>query len=605
MDIHRWLDDTADREPPDEQRHTVPDHMQTYAGAIDQDSATKLCRRKRKRASSDSSLLEYARHEHAKEMRYARPTEHVRDTAPTARRNRLQDRSLSEGSSPRAEQHKSYERRPRHKTKADRYEPKKRHERQHSPREKPASKRRASHRSVDSGRPTGVVQSFQLKNGPKNSRLTLKPDLTAGIFRHGRASAQVPPGGAGLPDLVFNEMRFLQKPKDHQDKTPARPDNEAATKKDRQQRREEEISAYFTVGRDAAQHDHPRQRNSRDPPCKEKGHRLHQRSAARPPPVDLPEKPFLGFGSKGQHATTQEPTTNSNCTWSDSQTPKPKSIPPRAKKRVSEPKPTRRSTEPIEACTREKRVPRRATTKTILPSAPHTMPSEPPIHVSLSADEESLPHDSSMFHTSDILRVHRNISVETPEENQQSASSTPTGKLLRKAFEAVHRPAAKESTFSAQQQRKRRESAITSDRILTPALRIRPLRPTAVSSTTASKPRPVQMYEEMLEEPGRKQDLVSPVHIYANAQQAEALAFNPIFQQPNPMHDGYGEQMRESGDLYEVGATPTIRSPLMSQLYVGPQEDFGPVSGGYDAHDYVGNARDEGFAGFWRPNRLY
>ncbi|KAK4565427.1 hypothetical protein LTR86_004044 [Recurvomyces mirabilis] len=614
MDIHRWLEDTADREPPDEQRHTVPDHMQTCAGAIGQDSATKQYRRKRKRASSDSSLLEYARRERAKEMRSARPTEHVRDTAPTARRYRLQGRFLSEGSSPPAEQHKSYERRPRHKTKADHYEPKKRHERQHSTREKPALKRRVSHRSVDSGHPTGVVQSFQLKNGPKNSRLTLKPDVTAGIFRHGRASAQVPPGGAGLPDLVFNEMRFLQKPKDHQDKTPARPDNEAATKKARQQRREEEISAYFTADRDATQHDQPSQRESRDAPCEETGHRSRRRSPTRPPPVDLPEKPFLGFGSKGQHVTTQEPTTHSNYTWSESQIPEPKSMLPRAEKRVFKSKPTRRSTEPIEACTRGKRVPRRATTKTILPSAPHTMPSEPPIHVTLSADEGTLPRESSMFHTSDILRVHRGTPVEASKENQQPASSTPTSKLLRKAFEAVHRPAAEEPTCQAQPRQKRQKSAATIEPVLMPALRewrwesasiLQPTRPKVVSSNEVRRPQRVQVYEEMLDEPVRKQDLFPPVHVYANAQQAEALAYDPIFEHSSPVHDEYEEPMHESEEFFEVGVSPLVRSPLISELYVRPQEDFGPIFEQYGARDHVGIGRDEGLAGFWRPNRLY
>ncbi|OTA33363.1 hypothetical protein BTJ68_07407 [Hortaea werneckii EXF-2000] len=45
----------------------------------------------------------------------------------------------------------------------------------------------------------------------------LKPETTTGLFKHGRASAQVAGRGGGLPDLAFNEMRFLQKPKDHQD----------------------------------------------------------------------------------------------------------------------------------------------------------------------------------------------------------------------------------------------------------------------------------------------------------------------------------------------------------------------------------------------------
>lgn len=173
MDIHHWLRHTADREPPDGRQYTVPDHMQAYTEDIDGEHATERYRRKRKRASSDCSLIEHPRRERAKDIRYACSTEHSRHITPSAFRHRSRDKSRSDDSPPREKQHRSYERRPRHKTKADRYEPRRKHEREHSTPRKSVPKRRVSRRSADGGRSAGVVQSFQLKNGPKNNRLTV------------------------------------------------------------------------------------------------------------------------------------------------------------------------------------------------------------------------------------------------------------------------------------------------------------------------------------------------------------------------------------------------------------------------------------------------
>jgi len=69
---------------------------------------------------------------------------------------------------------KVYEKRARHKTKPDRYEykPKKGKE-EHEPK-KSKSKRQKRDRTADGARTTGIVQSFQLKNGPKSNRLTVR-----------------------------------------------------------------------------------------------------------------------------------------------------------------------------------------------------------------------------------------------------------------------------------------------------------------------------------------------------------------------------------------------------------------------------------------------
>ena len=219
-----------------------------------------------------------------------------------------------------------------------------------------------------------------------------------------------------------------------------------------------------------------------------------------------------------------------------------------------------------------------------------------------------------MFHTSDILRVHHGIPLDSFKENQQPASSTPTSKLLRKAFEAVHRPATEEPTFHTQPRQMRQKSATTIDPVSAPALRerrlesastLRPARSRAMSSSTTRRPQRVQVYNEMLDEPVREQELVAPLHTYANAQQAEALAYSPILEQPIPVYDRFEELMRVSEEPYYNGVPSSIHSPMMSDLFVRPQGDFGPVSGRYDARDHASNTQDEEFAGFWRPNRLY
>lgn len=172
----------------------------------------------------------------------------------------------------------------------------------------------------------------------------LKPDATGGLFKHGRASAQVAGCGAGcrcceaqcntaeiadmttVPDLIFNEMRFLQKPKLHQDEVPTGGDVHGLTKK-RKDRPDEAISAYFAAQESDKDSDPGVQRGTRA--CDRLESRPEQQPARRPrpdvsgPPVQLPDKPFLGFGSKGvqQASGDAQGVGDSYYTWSDSGAP--------------------------------------------------------------------------------------------------------------------------------------------------------------------------------------------------------------------------------------------------------------------------------------------
>ncbi|GAB1741894.1 hypothetical protein NU219Hw_g7300t1 [Hortaea werneckii] len=510
MDIRQWLDDTADREPPDVD--VPPGSLQL---PNPQDLPTRHARRsrqKRKRASSDSSII-VPPHSHSKRGR-RRPQVQAHSSTPSAvgyacgTEDAGAD-ACSSSDDPKsavdAVHEQAYTRRARHKTNPDRYEPKSRKQkrepkvRNHS-RSRP--KHRKSHRSGDGGRTTGLVQSFQLKNGPKGGRLTLKPETNTGIFRHGRASAQMAGRGGWLPDLAFNEMRFLQKPKDHQDAVSGNRGAKVPTKKDRKHAQDEEISAYFAAHRhdpDGKQHDPSRmgsrQNKRKDPPI-----RAQQASE---PPVELPRKPFLVFGSKGtqRDRSHQHDQSTSYYSWSDS------AAPPRAEKgnaAVSNAVFATDESEEAESATSKRKIANRdranetSVAQDELFESPwkrrrlhHSQPKKrsnllemdvAPSPARLRHDEarrsatkttcQSLPHQTPEIqsqdllhsrggmdcHTSDILKVRQPNTVmtksifdsliglaaagEDDKENKQPLSSSPTGKLLKRARDALSQPTA-------------------------------------------------------------------------------------------------------------------------------------------------------------------
>lgn len=181
MDIRQWLQNTADREPPDECVDTgFPAFLQPRPDAA---QPSRRSRQKRKRASSDPPVparrpsRERGRPVQASTSDYARQA----GSKPAATSSKSSSSSSSESrqstvSGRRQVAVETFQKRARHKTRPDRYEskPKRRKKEHKSKREtKPESKRRKSHRSGDGARTTGLVQSFQLMNGPKNQRLTV------------------------------------------------------------------------------------------------------------------------------------------------------------------------------------------------------------------------------------------------------------------------------------------------------------------------------------------------------------------------------------------------------------------------------------------------
>ena len=179
MDIRQWLEHTADREPPD------PTDDIGFPGKFRNDRPVaeqvgRSYRHKRKRAASDSSIII------PPEQSYQRKADvRARSSSPNLLRQNKdsdgvrRDRESSNDSQSRHESApaKTYERRARHKTRTDRYAPKSKKQKRKTEKRKEDKghrKRRKSQRIGDGGRTAGLVQSFQLKNGPKNNRLTVR-----------------------------------------------------------------------------------------------------------------------------------------------------------------------------------------------------------------------------------------------------------------------------------------------------------------------------------------------------------------------------------------------------------------------------------------------
>ncbi|EUC48779.1 hypothetical protein COCMIDRAFT_86588 [Bipolaris oryzae ATCC 44560] len=205
MDILKWLEET--------EQHKAPQ---------------VACKRKRlpKRAKSDSSLLEPL------------PLQ----DSPVQQRVRKQIASdVLDASSSTSSTSSRYARKPRRKTRPERYEP---HKSEHAGPNKSSKKARHKSRRRKVEKPGQVVQNFKAKN-VSGDRLTLRPS-EPGLFNKGRTSMAV--RGRGLPDLVFSEMKFLQK---HDESKPP-PQTDVPGKKrkiDHTHTNGGEISSFFTTGR--------------------------------------------------------------------------------------------------------------------------------------------------------------------------------------------------------------------------------------------------------------------------------------------------------------------------------------------------------------------
>jgi hypothetical protein len=186
MDIQGWLQDTADRAPPNASDEVDAPAVGRYTQGGEATTAIRY-RRKRRRTGSDSSIIAPQRRADYRSKAEGRSANAARDRSAdrlgshslsASRHRRPQSRERDVGDRIKQPETKTYERRARHKTKADRYEPKKQDTKKRKRRDDAGerkSKRKGSraHRGGDGKRTESLVQGFRLKNGPSNSRLTV------------------------------------------------------------------------------------------------------------------------------------------------------------------------------------------------------------------------------------------------------------------------------------------------------------------------------------------------------------------------------------------------------------------------------------------------
>ena len=172
MDIQKWLDETVlPEQPPSPPDHgSLPPLFQSR-----EIGQTHREKRRRERSMSDSSLLDIR-----PQRRRASPIEDVADVEKNACSEASHPASQSSRSSKSS---KKYARRPRHKTRPDRYEAtaneiKKRGTHTHRLRKGETKKTKRKSKSKNAEKlGTGIIQSFQAKNVPSD-RLTVRCLLT-------------------------------------------------------------------------------------------------------------------------------------------------------------------------------------------------------------------------------------------------------------------------------------------------------------------------------------------------------------------------------------------------------------------------------------------
>jgi hypothetical protein len=130
-----------------------------------------------------------------------------------------------------------------------------------------------------------------------------------------------------VPDLVFNELKFLRDPHEHQDERS--PNNDARGPSLQEKKREterEEISAYFKqrTSRDHALEPSLNRRSEirRNSPHYDEEHIDLPDGGSSPilPDEELTANPYLGFGSRGtvNHSGNPHPSGTTYLTWSES-----------------------------------------------------------------------------------------------------------------------------------------------------------------------------------------------------------------------------------------------------------------------------------------------
>ncbi|KAL9598918.1 MAG: hypothetical protein Q9219_004184 [cf. Caloplaca sp. 3 TL-2023] len=183
---------------------------------------------------------------------------------------------------------KSYEKRSRYKTREDRYELKKDKKNEKRTRAKDSEKTTRKQPKKKRGRAeksgAALMHHFSANN-VETERLTLQNTKPYGLF---------------VPDLTFSEMNFLNRHRAEKHKEPPSQSKKGRSRIDKAADAEAEISRFFA----STKHQDRLLGNAGKHTKEDKlpgalNDKAHEQNRSSPPPVDLPERPFLGFGSCG------------------------------------------------------------------------------------------------------------------------------------------------------------------------------------------------------------------------------------------------------------------------------------------------------------------
>ena len=131
-----------------------------------------------------------------------------------------------------------------------------------------------------------------------------------------------------VPDLAFNELKFLRNHTEHQDEHQFdETHHEPSNQRKKREIEREEISAYFNqrksdIGASHSSPKMPKATNQR--PAAEQGESISAREGGSSPILpeeELAAKPYLGFGSRGavNQSSHPQPSGTTYLTWSESE----------------------------------------------------------------------------------------------------------------------------------------------------------------------------------------------------------------------------------------------------------------------------------------------
>ncbi|KAG4438521.1 hypothetical protein IFR05_005995 [Cadophora sp. M221] len=326
--VRRWLaqtesdtnqcDSLVSRETSNQERNRGA-HVEypAHRTPLDLAIASGPSKRKRKHdSSSDSSLLEAPIRPLSHQWKQDGPRsvsprqpENQQTTPRKKGKVASSDSGLSSHPATPSPPKETFEKRARHKTREDRYEPKKKDKKSgkitgekssRKKREKRGDRKKAARKAGDE-----LMQNFSSKSIAQD-RLTIRPSQGPGLFNNGRASS--PARRRGIPDLAFSEMEFLRHARTNQHADSADKVKSRSREKEKKMgsKVQDEISSFFRPNRAPLQ-DISSNQGGTPSEVSRKEHSLYARQleSERNTSINKPSKPcgsYLDPGGKPQPA---------------------------------------------------------------------------------------------------------------------------------------------------------------------------------------------------------------------------------------------------------------------------------------------------------------